>query len=454
MHRTNVVRFMLWVAMLALFIAGCQSPAGSGGSASSEPVKEKPAASENKQGDVLKLLIPSFNNETEKRQWDKVVKKFEEMNPGVKIDLATGDTNTESGKLTTMLQSGVTPPDAILMNAGPGRVRILSDVDLIKPLNDWYTQNGWKDKLRPFAYDLISGNDNLYELPHTMDAVSVYYNKDLFEQNGIGVPTTAEEFVNAMKKLHDKQITPIIVGGRTPITVGTLFSLILQSSAGKDAVADLIYSEAKWNDPKYVKAAETMADWANQGYIGKESVSLNLTDAKFAMLNKKAGMFISTTHIISDVVDQKLEGSVGSFTIPSLIDTSKTNPTGGLGYTWVVPAKTTQTELVEKWMNYIVSEDYAKVVLGDPTYNLILASKAAMSIKPAGSLLAEAMSSIEKESGYNPSVFIGSEAKQAYYQNLTGLIGGLVKPKDAMDNIAAAAEKDVAAGYKLSRKSN
>ena len=351
MHRTKAVRFMLWVVMLALFIAGCQSPAGSGGSASSEPVKEKQAASENKQGDVLKLLIPSFNNETEKRQWDKVVKKFEEMNPGVKIDLATGDTNTESGKLTTMLQSGVTPPDAILMNAGPGRVRILSDVDLIKPLNDWYTQNGWKDKLRPFAYDLISGNDNLYELPHTMDAVSVYYNKDLFEQNGIGVPTTAEEFVNAMKKLHDKQITPIIVGGRTPITVGTLFSLILQSSAGKDAVADLIYSEAKWNDPKYVKAAETMADWANQGYIGKESVSLNLTDAKFAMLNKKAGMFISTTHIISDVVDQKLEGSVGSFTIPSLIDTSKTNPTGGLGYTWVVPAKTTQTELVEKWMN-------------------------------------------------------------------------------------------------------
>ena len=101
-----------------------------------------------------------------------------------------------------------------------------------------------------------------------------------------------------------------------------------------------------------------------------------------------------------------------------------------------------------------MSEDYAQVVLGDPTYNLILASKAAMSIKPAGSLLAEAMSSIEKESGYNPSVFIGSEAKQAYYQNLTGLIGGLVKPKDAMDNIAAAAEKDVAAGYKLSRKSN
>lgn len=454
MHRTHLVRVMVWVVMLALLVAGCQSPASSGGGASKEQAKAEPTATENKQGDVLKLLIPSFNNETEKRLWERVVQKFEEMNPGVKIELTSGDTNTESGKLTTMLQSGVTPPDAILMNAGPGRVRILSDVDLIKPLNDWYTQNGWKEKLRPFVYDLISGNERIYELPHTLDAISVFYNKDLFEKFGIAVPTSETEFVNAMKVLQDNKITPIIVGARTSITSGTLFSLILQSTVGKEEVEKLIYTETKWNDPQYVKAAETLADWANKEFIGKESVSLNITDAKFAMLNKKAAMYISPTHFISDVVEQKLEDSVGSFTIPSFLNGQKTNPTGGLGYTWVVPAKTVQTELVEKWMNYIVSEDYAKVVLGDPTYNLIPASKAAMSIKPAGSLLAEAMSSIAAESGYNPSVFIGSEAKQAYYQNLTGLIGGLVKPQDAMDNIAAAAEKDVVAGYKLSRKQN
>jgi raffinose/stachyose/melibiose transport system substrate-binding protein len=75
-----------------------------------------------------------------------------------------------------------------------------------------------------------------------------------------------------------------------------------------------------------------------------------------------------------------------------------------------------------------------------------------LTVKPAGELLANAMKEIEVGVGYNPSVFIGSEAKEAYYQNLIGLIGGLVKPEEAMEAIAAGTKKDQAAGYQLTRK--
>lgn len=50
-------------------------------------------------------------------------------------------------------------------------------------------------------------------------------------------------------------------------------------------------------------------------------------------------MMISPTHLISTIVDKKVEDSIGTFSMPSFISGEKTEPTGGLGYTWVVPTK-------------------------------------------------------------------------------------------------------------------
>lgn len=100
-------------------------------------------------------------------------------------------------------------------------------------------------------------------------------------------------------------------------------------------------------------------------------------------------------------------------------------------------------------MGFILSEDFSKIVLNFPDYNFIPASKASMSIEPAGEVLKSAMKQIEDGSGLNPSVFIGVEAKEAYYQNLQGLVGGLVTPQEAMENIEKGAEKDRANGFSL-----
>ncbi|MGG0939347.1 extracellular solute-binding protein [Brevibacillus centrosporus] len=451
MIKGRLKKFLAFATLASMVIAGCSSPTGSGDSNAASAQKE-PAAASKADGNSLSLFIPNYYNNTEKLQWESVIKKFEERNPAVKVTLTNGDVNTESGKLTTMLQSGVTPPDAILMNAGPGRVRILSEVGLIKQLDDWYTQNNWKEKLQPFAYQMATVTEGIYELPHTVDAIQVYYNKDIFLKYGIQVPQTGEEFVEAMNTLKANGVTPLNTGARTAFTVGGLYSNLLQAAAGRDAVEALLYGEKKWTDPEFVKSGEMLADWAKQEYIGKESMSLNSSDLQLSFLNKKMAMFVSPTHIISTIAENKAEGNIGSFNMPSFIGGQKTNPTGGLGYTWVVPSKAAHPELAEKWMTFVLSEDYANVVLGDPSYNLIPASKAALTVKPAGELLANAMKEIEVGVGYNPSVFIGSEAKEAYYQNLIGLIGGLVKPQEAMEAIAAGTKKDQAAGYQLTRK--
>jgi raffinose/stachyose/melibiose transport system substrate-binding protein len=394
-------------------------------------------------------MIPNYYNDVEKQQWASVVEKFKEINPDIDVNITNGDVQVESGKLPTLLQSGIEPPDVILMNAGPGRVSILSDVNLIQPLNNLYEKNKWKDDLRTFAYDLISKGDNIYEVPHMIDAIGMFYNKDIFDQHGVDVPTNKDEFLKALQTLKDEGVAPITVGARNGYAIGWIFGVMMESVMGTEQVVELLYGDGKWNDPKVVEVAEMMADWVEKGYITKESVTQTQPDSKFRFLSKQAAIEAEGTYLITDLADQKLEDSVNMFMMPSFVDGDVAQPVGGIGLTWVVPTKAKDVEYAEKWMDFILSEDYSNIVLNLPDYNFIPASKASESIEPVGDVLKSAMKSIEDGSGYNPSVFMGVEAKEAYYQNLQGLVGGLVTPQEAMDNIEKGAEKDRANGFSL-----
>ncbi|SDO32952.1 raffinose/stachyose/melibiose transport system substrate-binding protein [Paenibacillus sp. yr247] len=449
MRKVNL--FIVLVLALVLIVAGCSSPSspkeGAGGSTVGSGKVE-----ESREPKTLTIMVAPFPNDVEKKLWEKIVKAFEDKNQGIKVELKTGDVAVESGKLTTMLNSGVTPPDAILIYAGPARVSVLSQGNLIMPLEELYTKNNWKEKLTPFAYSMATLSGKIYEVPHGLDAIGVFYNKDLFAKAGVKVPATKDELVTAMQKLKDAGIQPIALGTRGGNGGGWLYGNILDAVAGRKKVEEVLYGKGKWNDPEMVKATETLNDWVNKGFIVKEAVSLTFPDAKAQFLDKKAAMYASGTPTITDIASMKLEDSIGHMTFPSFIEGQKTNPTGGLGYSWVVPKNTKNVDLVEKWINFILT-DFTEIAYKDPSFYLIPATKTAFTLKPAGSILAEAVKNISDGSAYNPAynptVFIGNSTKEAYLQNLQGVIGGLISPQEAMNNIEAGNKKDRAEGFKL-----
>ncbi|GAA0133354.1 extracellular solute-binding protein [Paenibacillus sp. YSY-4.3] len=449
-RRLQLIASLLLI--FALVLSGCQSPAGSSSKQNESGAKSNGASSQQAGGDrTLRLMIPNYFNDLEKNIWSNVVKNFENDNPGIKVELTTGDMQVENGKLTTILQSGVTPPDAMLINAGAGRVKILADANLIKPLDEEYKENGWQDKIKPFAYNLVSGSEHIYELPHSMDALQAYYHKDMFEQYGIQVPTTQEELIQAFDKLKEAGITPISVGARDRFPISWMFSTLLESGAGREKMENLLYGDGRWDDPEVVAAIEALELWVKKGYVAKESISQTAADAKFAFLNKKTAIGFYSSQIIVDAVENKVDNNLGAFTIPSFIDGKTAAPASGLGTTWVIPSKAENDDLAITWLNYVLS-DFSKVVLADTNYNYILVSKSAESIQPAGQLLEQAMKAVEQDSGYNPAVFIGPETKEAYFQNLQGVVGGLTSPLEAAKKIQEGKEKDTAAGYKITKK--
>ncbi len=450
-HRSKLV--LICVLSFIMVLTACSTPTADSGKdgASPKPTNSAPANTDQPNPDqpkIVKVYTPIAANEVAKEKRQKQIDAFEKLNPGYKVQWTEGETKVESGKLTTFLNSGLDLPHVFWTNSGIGRIKALASANLIMPLDDLYKEHKWEEKLNKDAYKFAELNryeGHLYEVPATLGALQPFYNKKVLEQLNLDIPKTKEDFLNALEKSKQAGITPISLGARNGYAIGWLFGNVLEATAGHEKVQQLFFGDAHWDDPAIIQAAETFKEWVDKGYIDKESASIDDKDARARFLGDKHLIYFASTWLILDIVGENAVDKFDLAPIPSFTAGQTAYPTGGLGQSWYVPAQTDDPELSAKWMDFILTKEYADINSQDMSGSDLLASKAAAETTPVNPLLDKGIKSIVDGSGFNPSVFMGAETTEAYYQNLTGVIGGMVSPKEAMSNIEASAAKDRAA---------
>jgi raffinose/stachyose/melibiose transport system substrate-binding protein len=444
MRIVKVKPLIMMLLMLAVVVAGCSSNNGANNA------KDTPAKVDQKSDEprTLKLMVRPYPNEVEKQQWARMGDAFEKQNEGVTVEFVTGDVAVESGKLTTMLNSGETPPDSILMYAGPARVAILSGAGLLTPLNDMYEANNWKDNLFPWVYDIVTLKDKTYELPHSVDYLGIGHNMKTFASLGIEYPTNGEEFYAVGAKLKEAGKFPIALGVRGGYASSWLFGNILSAVAGTENVEKLMFGEAKWTDEPFVRAAEELRKWVDLGIIDGSAVSLTSDDQQALFLQDKAGFETASGYNINNYITANIHEDVEIRPLPSFTEGVKALATGGVALTWVVPEKAKNKDLVEQWFKFII-KDYPALNLADFEASQIPATKAAFEAEIANPLMAGLIERLKEGVGYNPTVYIGNNTKEKYLQALQGLIGGLLTPQEAMALAEEGRLLDVEEGFSL-----
>ncbi len=439
---------VLCFLVFALVLTACSTPSSESGQSDQGA---KPAATSGEKTDsgdkIVKVYAKPADTEVAKEKVQKQIAAFEKLNPGYKIKWMEGPTKVEDGKLTTFLNSGVDLPHVFWTNAGIGRTKILANANLIRPLDDLYEKYNWEDKLVPAAYKFAqfdAYNGKMYEFPATLGALQPFYNKKVLEQLNLEIPKTKDEFLHALQVSKDAGITPIAIGARTGYPPGWLFGNIMEAIVGHEKMQNLFFGDLHWNDPMIVEAAGTLKDWVDAGYIDKEAASLDDLDARARFLNDKHLIYVASTWLILDIVAENAVDKFDLAPIPTFTEGQVAFPVGGLGQSWFVPAKVDDPDLSAKWLNFVLTKEYAEVTAQEMSGSDLLASKAAFETSPVNPLLAKGIKSIADGSGFNPSVFLGPATEEAFNQNLIGIIGGLVSTEDAMNNIEAAAQKDKA----------
>lgn len=198
--KKKLLAVTLSAAMTAALLAGC-GLASTGSSADTVAEDVSADAGADGSSDTAdadgKIHLEYFNVKSEVTGiYDALIEKFEEENPDIEIE------QVNVPDPTTVLQTRMSTgdmPDILSHWATDPVFKEMVNNDMLVDLTD----QDFMKNVKPDMLDGVEYDGKAYCLPISTNAAGIFYNKDIFNQNGLEVPITYEELIADCQKLKD-----------------------------------------------------------------------------------------------------------------------------------------------------------------------------------------------------------------------------------------------------------
>lgn len=280
---------------------------------------------------------------------DAIIAAFEAANPDIDVQRDVQGTEDMRAVIQTALNSG-TGPDVFQYDTGPGFAGVLAGAGLLRPLDDLYA-SGALDAVLPWTRERVTFDGVTYGIGNQLDAVAVYYNADLFEQNGIAVPTTYEEFLATCEALKGAGVVPIAFGNAAGWPAFHTFSAFANNMVPPDRLQAMIAGQESWDSPEVAAAIQAaFVDLQGQGCYNPSVNAVSYDDANALFMAGQAGMTLTGSWMINTFKDNPFQ--TGFFFLPAP-EGMTTMPPAGLGGGYFVSAATEHPEEAERFLSYL-----------------------------------------------------------------------------------------------------
>lgn len=340
---------MLALIISVIGLAACQSAESKGESS----------------GDEITIDLWHFDPGARQEVYDAAIKRFEEKNPGVKVN-ALQIPNDDYKQRIMVSMSGGTPPD-VFASWGGGWLEEFADSGMVMDLTE---EDIDYDQFVDVAVKNSTYDDKIYGLPLGISTYQFFYNKSIFEKHGLEVPATYDELLEIVDVLKEEEIYPIALANQ-PQWPGAFYMMYLADRLGGEEVfqnANQRTGEGFDNDA-FVEAGEYIQelvekDAFNPGFNG---LPYDEGQARQLMYSEKAAMMIMTTGFINNVRQEfpSFEEKMGVFEFP-IVEGGKGDPTNisaGISPVWSVFKDTKHpkltVELIKELTSVETAQDYA-----------------------------------------------------------------------------------------------
>jgi raffinose/stachyose/melibiose transport system substrate-binding protein len=163
---------------------------------------------------------------------------------------------------------------------------------------------------------------------------------------------------------------------------------------------------------------------------------LDLEGASRLWFSKRAAMFVAGPWFTANARKAGYDlANAGFAAMPSDIP-GEALPTGGVGWSWLVPVNSKQPELALKWIDFILSDAVMRKRAQHSASTMIY-PRELKGIEPATPVLKEIFAVAAGGVGYNPSVYLPGSVLDTYFQVIQGLISAQLGGEDGMKQIQA-----------------
>lgn len=223
-------------------------------------------------------------NEDQEKSLQKLTEKFTSENPNIKVTLQNQSSYPDLQQKITSTTSS--PKDLPTMTqAYPDWMLNAVTDDLLVDLEPYINNEKLKfdnyDDILPSLREATKIDGKTYGIPFNKSTEVIWYNKTLFKELNLEVPTTYEEFVEVCKKIKEKKNIP----GAGFDSLNTYYTTFLKNEGQTfDSKFD-VTSETS------VKAVNYYLDGVKEGYFRIAGTDKYLS-GPFA--NKQVGMYVGS----------------------------------------------------------------------------------------------------------------------------------------------------------------
>ena len=191
---------------------------------------------------------------------------FEKAHKNIKVKLVNaGQGEDEYEKLRTALKAGSGAPDVVHMTFE--FIPTFRQIDGLADISE-YGANDLEDDYASWTWDQVSEGDAVYAMPWDSGPMALLYRKDIFDEYGIEVPSTWDQFAQEAEKLH-KADPETYLADFTPEDGGWILGLAWQAGARPFEV-DGTKVSINMDDPAIMKVSEYWGDLIERDIVASD----------------------------------------------------------------------------------------------------------------------------------------------------------------------------------------
>ncbi len=277
------------------------------------------------------------------RTCDKMLAAFEEENPDIDIEFTYYNYDPEYLSALSAAAASDSLPDIIGLQPGSLTAQYADYlVDYTSYAEEEWGES-WKDNYPEMIANQIQmgnaeGDEGNYILPVEAQVITIVYNKNVFDEYKLEVPTTYDELKEVCKTLNDNGVAPLFFGGANGwqcVNVFTMLCSQLDTTMFDKAQA----GEIKWTDEKMVEAMSNFKLMFDDGIFqtGAMSADANTNGTPAFVSNSAAMMALGSwwcqEYTAEDPATTVADWDFGFFYLPPVgTAANAATPVGGIDF--------------------------------------------------------------------------------------------------------------------------
>lgn len=255
MHRKLLAFVLLCTLLLA---AACAVPATAPAEQAAAPAAPAEAAAP--AGEAVELVMGSWRTD-DTAILNTILAEFTKEHPNITVKFEPTNAPEYNAALRAQLEGG-TGPDVFYLRSYTNSRMLFADgfIESLAPDKEMLVNAFGEASLVPWS--TLEGEP--YGLPLIAVSHGIYYNKDIFEQLGLAIPTTWEELMTTAQAVKDAGIIPFANASGDPWTMAEIVFMNLAPNfiGGRDGRLAYLAGERCFNDANATAAFQAAADLA------------------------------------------------------------------------------------------------------------------------------------------------------------------------------------------------